>query len=159
MQSLQLLVKSVGPWRLPVLTFTNADLNVGVPVFGLIGNSVATSNVGAQRTRSWKIAIAKALIAARAAVIWPSHGRFSITIGFSFHVPSHGNRSFDIENFLKPTLDAVAAGLFAPPETQLDTLARWNFDDSRFDHLLIHRLEDASSDSTEGAALFACIDD
>ncbi len=154
MSSLRLINEQIGPWKLPVLIFSSTTWHASASVLGLIGNSITTSKIGADRTRNWKIAVAKTLFAARSAVVWPTQCRFAVTVGFSFHVPSHGNR---LLNFLKPTLDALAAGLFAPNDTTLDTLARWDFDDSRFNHLLVHRLQDAPFRTNEGAALFASI--
>jgi hypothetical protein len=79
-----------------------------------------------------------------------------VTLGLSFHPGSHGNQSLDVENFIKPTLDAVAAGLFSANSVSLETLSRWHHDDSNFNHLLIHRLGDARDSSSEGGALFVC---
>lgn len=43
---------------------------------------------------------------------------------FAFHMGSHGNQRLDIENFIKPTLDALAAGLFCPNQTNPREIAR-----------------------------------
>jgi hypothetical protein len=68
----------------------------------------------------------------------------------SFHSGSHGNQALDIENFLKPTVDAIAAGLFASEQESFECLARWHFDDSNFHYLFAHRLEPAPTAAQEG---------
>ncbi len=58
----------------------------------------------------------------------------------------------DLENFVKPTQDAVAAGPFCPAWEDLAKLRRWDFDDSNFTKLFITRLFDAESAASEGLA-------
>jgi len=78
---------------------------------------------------------------------------YLISIGFSFHLPSHGNRQLDVENFIKPTLDALAAGLFCADDLDPTTIERYDFDDSNFRRIFVHRLADAGSSSAEGVAI------
>ena len=125
---------------------------VKVPVLGLIGNSITTSETGRQKTVAWKLAVAEAVRRIRGTHASLSTGRCAVTLGMSFHPSSHGRQSLDIENFLKPALDALACGLAIGPDEDLSTLARWHFDDSRFVYLLIHRLPDAAAAAGEGAA-------
>lgn len=120
---------------------------------GYIGNSTTTSLTGKGRTQAWKLNVADRVRRARGST-WSPQDRFAITVGYAFHLGSHGHRFLDIENFLKPTLDAVAAGLFCDDATDLAALARWNYDDSNFAHLLAHRLPWARAADEEGAAIF-----
>lgn len=153
MQDFQLAPASVDSWQIPVLTFPGPRQVLMRTIYGLVGNSITTSTSGKQRTVRWKLAVGNAVKAARGTGPWQASARYAITLGFSFHLPSHGNNPLDVENFLKPTLDAVAAGLFCAPDTSLETLPRWNFDDSNFRHLLIHRLPDAATSAEECLAL------
>jgi hypothetical protein len=137
---------------MPVLVLEGAQ-ELAVHARGYVGNSIATSSIGKSRTTAWKLNVAAVTRAGRSAA-WRPGDVFAITIGYSFHLPSHGNRYLDIENFLKPTLDAVAAGLFCDDATDLATLARWDYDDSNFAHLLAHRLPWAPSADKEGAEIF-----
>ena len=49
---------------------------------------------------------------------------------FRFHPANHGYQSLDVENFLKPVIDAVAAGLFCEKEEDPLKIEHWNYDDS-----------------------------
>ncbi len=64
-----------------------------------------------------------------------------------------GYQPLDVENFIKPVIDAVSAGLFMDQQTRPSDVRHWNFDDSNFNTLLIHRLPDADSPSDEGIAV------
>ena len=60
-----------------------------------------------------------------------------------FHLKTHGGRKLDAENFLKPILDAVAAGLFASEDTNPSEITRYDFDDSNFDNVYFEKLTPA----------------
>jgi hypothetical protein len=142
-----------GPWVIPALRYERESATINVAVFGLIGNSITTSKAGSRKTAAWKVTIAEAVRQARGPDKWPLTGTCAVTLGLSFHLASHGQQPLDIENYLKPAFDAVACGLFIATDHDLSTIARWHFDDSRFVHILVHRLPDAASQSSEGAAL------
>ena len=57
----------------------------------------------------------------------------------------------DIENYIKPIFDGVAAGLFC--EKDVDKFVSFKFDDSNFVNLYIERLPDAKIDSDEGVII------
>jgi hypothetical protein len=151
---LTLNIERVGRWEFAALRFSGERWSFGAQAVGAIGNSITTSELGKRRTAAWKVYVANSVRSARPASLPEQPERYAITVGFSFHLPSHGNQKLDIENFLKPTLDAVACGLFAAADLDLATVARWHFDDARFAHLLIPRLPDAAAAEQEGAALF-----
>ena len=146
----------IGPWNHQVLVFEGYSNVLAVPVRARIGNSITTSPTGKNHTAKWKLAVGDSVRAVRGPEPWMPRDRYVITLGFSFHCPSHGNQPLDVENFIKPTLDALAAGLFSPTDTDLTTLVRWGYDDSNFTHFFIHRLPDALTQDEEGAALFIC---
>ena len=74
-------------------------------------------------------------------------------MSFKFNPKKHGNQRLDVENYVKPVVDAIAAGLFCPPETEPKNITNWNYDDSNFNTLLIHRLPDANDPQSEGIAV------
>ena len=43
----------------------------------------------------------------------------------------------DVDNFVKPIIDALAAGLFCDPQIDPNNIPHWNYDDSNFNTLLI----------------------
>ncbi|MBM4384778.1 MAG: hypothetical protein FJ091_15610 [Deltaproteobacteria bacterium] len=153
---LELRFERIGGWTLPVVAFARSARTLSAFASALIGNSVTTSKPGANRTKSWKLAVAGVVKAQRGPAPWISEQRIAISLGFTFHAASHGNRPLDIENFLKPTLDAIAAGLFAANEIRLEEVTRWHFDDSGFRDLYAHRLPDVATAAHEGAAVFVC---
>lgn len=153
---LTLLDRAVGPWLLPAVVFPHPDASLALAVQGLIGNSITTSETGARRTREWKCLVTQTTKGQRGSSPWNPALEYSISLGFAFHLPSHGNRQLDVENFIKPTLDALAAGLFCANDSDPTTIERYDFDDSNFRHLFIQRLADASSASSEGIAIYLC---
>ena len=147
--------RDIGGWSVPTLEFTRpARDSLFLTVLGIIGNSITTSESGRARTASWKIQVASEVKAVRGVEPWEPNHEYAISLAMRFHGRSHGNRSLDVENFIKPVLDAVAAGLFCSPETDPCAIERWDFDDSNFKTLLIHRLPDTGVARGEGAAIF-----
>ena len=56
------------------------------------------------------------------------------------------------KNFLKPTLDALAAGLFRHDSVEPAEIQKYDYDDSGFRSLFVNRLEDARTEENEGVA-------
>ena len=106
------------------------------------------------RQQDWKVSVASGVKEMRGAAAWNPSGNFAISLGLSFYLPSHGNqKNLDVENFIKPVIDALAAGLFCDPDQDPQEIAEWGFDDSNFRTLLIHRLDDATRRDDEGVAI------
>jgi Holliday junction resolvase RusA-like endonuclease len=84
---------------------------------------------------------------------WDSSGQYAISAGFSFYLRRLGRQAFDIENYLKPTIDALAAGLFCDDDQDTTAIARYNYDDSNFARLYAERLQDAAVATDEGALI------
>ena len=148
--------RDIGDFRdVPTIEFPASEAGfLLTSVHGVIGNSVPTSPLGKDVLAKWKVQVASRVKEARGERPWEPGDSYAITIGFSFHLPSHGNqKQMDVENFVKPTVDALAAGLFCPAQVNPQDIQRWNYDDSRFTTLLIHRLPDALSRGAEGAAI------
>ena len=147
---LTLQQQSIGGWEVPALEFTNpARAALRLPVTGTIINSITERKESLQ---DWKVKIASEVKAARGTT-WDSRNDYAITLSLSFHPANHGNRDLDVENFVKPILDALAAGLFCDPQTDPSDISLWNFDDSNFNTLLIHRLPNADARDKEGIAI------
>ena len=147
---------AVGEWRIPAVTFgATAHDSLTVPVWGTIINSITTSRTGKTKQRLWKRRIASTVKAARGDHPWDPAHDYAISVALRFHwpSPSHGTQPLDVENFLKPVLDATAAGLFCPESMDPDAIEQWGYDDSNFKTLLIHRMRNASRGDDEGIAL------
>ena len=54
---------------------------------------------------------------------------------------------------MKPTPDALAAGIFGDENQDPRAVARFAFDDSNFTYLFVHRLPDAPTLDAEGPAV------
>ena len=145
----------IGQWRVPTLNFRDADCPpLCLSIDGYIVNSVTENKA---KLQDWKVRIASKVKAARGDGAWNPEDTFAISLGFSFNISSgwHGYRPLDVENFLKPVVDALAAGLFCENRTDPREIeiGHWNYDDSNFNTLLIHRLPDADSRESEGIAV------
>jgi hypothetical protein len=60
-------------------------------------------------------------------------------------------------NFLKPTFDALAAGLFCGQEVECHQLDQFAFDDTGFKYLFVYRLPDARLAGEEGVGFVVSI--
>ena len=85
---------------------------------------------------------------------WDPGHEYAISLALRFHPGYHGGRTLDVENFIKPILDGIAAGIFCNASTDPSTINRWNFDDSNFNTLLVHRLPDTGVPRGEGVSIF-----
>jgi hypothetical protein len=102
--------ETVGFWPILAAVFSAESRRLLVPVQAIIGNSVPTSARGTAILLNWKREVARAAKLARNGGCLDPRQSYSISAGFSFHRPSHGNQALDVENFLKPTFDGLAAG-------------------------------------------------
>ena len=59
----------------------------------------------------------------------------------------------DVENFIKPTIDAMAAGLFCTNDQDISAIDRYDYDDSNFRHLFVQRLDDTATPTEEGVGI------
>ena len=105
---------------------------------------------GKRRLVDWKQNVAETTKAYRGTSPWDSSDHYAISIGFSFCLQAHGNQELDVENFIKPTIDALAAGLFCTNDQDVSAIERYNYDGSNFRYLFVHRLDDALAPDEEG---------
>lgn len=148
--------RQIGKWHIPTIEFPGAkNAPLCLPINGYIANNYPTSDTGKNRLKAWKPLIASEVKAARGAAAWDAADEFAISLAFSFNTNSgwHGYSPLDVENFIKPVIDAIAAGLFCRNSTDPRRIAKWNYDDSNFKTLLIHRLPDAAMRADEGIAV------
>lgn len=134
---------------LHILTFPNSSFSVTITVFGMIANFTPTTQRGRKRLQEWKRKIALQIQSSKSLPL-DSNCSFTISIGMKFHPLTHGYQKLDLDNYSKPILDAIAAGLFSDENTDLSNLTTYNqFDDSNFHHIYLERLPDADSADRE----------
>lgn len=136
-----------------VLGYSNS-LMVKDIVYGMIANHTPSTLGGRKRLQEWKRHIATQIHSSKTQLFDPK-SFYAITIGMRFHPPTHGNQDFDLDNYSKPILDAIAAGLFSDDGADLSILTTYNqFDDSNFRHIYLERLPDAKLPNEESVAIF-----
>ena len=159
--SLKFGYRKIGQWTVPTLELPESGfVSINLPIMGYIANSIPTSQAGKKRLDEWKVLVASEVKAMRGQKAWNPQIRYAIAISFSFNPRLHGNRRrsdgqvhLDVENFIKPVVDGLAAGLFCDNDKDPSRIEHWNYDDSNFNTLLIHRLPDATSCDGEGIAI------
>ena len=149
-----LINKRIDPWLFPTIEFADAVRYLPpIALFGTIINSIVDGQPGRTRQQNWKVRVASEVKASRGCEPWDSGAQYAISFGLSFHPANHGNMPLDVENFVKPIIDAVAAGLFCQSQMDPSEISHWNYDDSNFMTLLIHRLTDARNREDEGIVI------
>ena len=152
--TLTLELRAVGGWSVPTVRFADEARGLELRLSGAIINSITTSQRAKDEQLAWKRTIAAEVKGARGGGPWDARQRYAISLAMRFCTALHGHRSdFDVENFVKPVLDGLAAGLFCPPDQNPRAIGRFNYDDSGFGTLFIHRLPDAPRPDDEGVAI------
>lgn len=148
--TLALSQRTVDGWSVPVVRLADEARGLELRVSGEIVNSI-TERKDAQL--DWKRRIASEVRDARGGGPWDAGQRYAISLALRFCPALHGNRALDVENFVKPVLDGLAAGLFSPPEQDPRLIRRFDYDDSNFSTLFIHCLPDAARPDGEGVVI------
>ena len=158
----------VGQCSLPVVRFSHGgvpgvhqrDWFIELKTDGTIINSIVDGERGRERQRIWKVQVASTVRENRGSGPWDSSDEFAVSIGLRFHASNHGGQTdargramLDAENFIKPIIDAIAAGLFSDDNQDLNSIERWDYDDSKFNTLLIHRFNDVQVPHDEGVVI------
>lgn len=142
--------RKIGEWIVPTVEFKDALCEpLRVPVKCTIINSTGHG----EEQKKWKFRVASEVYAKRGTQPWCDRDKYAISLAMCFHPGNHRNQKFDMDNFVKPIIDAIAAGLFCTDSTELQNIKRWCYDDSNFNTLLIHRLPDAQHSCDEGIAI------
>ena len=149
--------RKIGKWDIPVIEFSHpTHPHLRVPVNGEIINSVVHKGAK-KKQRKWKVKVASKVKDKRGTQPWCERDKYAISLAMCFHPGNHGNRKrykdLDVDNYVKPILDAIAVGLFCPNSTELCNISSWDCNDSNFNTLLIHRLPDAQTPCDEGIAI------
>jgi hypothetical protein len=104
-------------WTVPTIELLGAArVFPPMPIFGTIINSIVDGQSGRERQQKWKVQVASEVKSQREEEPWNPKYSFAITLALGFHSANHGNRPLDVENFIKPILDALAGGLFCDPQ-------------------------------------------
>ncbi|MCY4581358.1 MAG: hypothetical protein OXE50_00945 [Chloroflexi bacterium] len=117
------------------------------------GSAINSITERAQALQAWKVRVASAVKAVRGGEPWKTADTYAVTLAFTFYPPNHGNQRLDLDNFVKPVIDALAAGLFCPAQINPRDIPRWDYDDSNFNTLLVQRLPDATTMGGEGVTV------
>lgn len=110
---------------------------------GKIINSVVDSNKK-QELLMWKQKIAKSVYDERNGQIHSPNNHYTVSLSLRFCPSLHGNAKLDVENYIKPILDGISAGLFCEIEQDPTQITRFNYDDSNFDRLYVEKLDDCN---------------
>ena len=145
--------RTIGHWDVPVIELPDATHGLCLSIMGQIANSISTGQSAGEHLREWKKLVASQVKDSRGVEKWNPNNSFAISLGLSFCPALHGNQALDVENFIKPIIDALAAGLFCEADTDPQDIQHWSYDDSNFSTLLIHRLPDADRPENEGIAV------
>ncbi len=123
-------------------------------VNGMIANVTPTTVTGRKRLQDWKRKVAKEIFVNRNKIQNPDDW-YAITVGMIFHTPTHGEQKLDLDNYLKPILDSIAAGLFSDESVNFAKITNYNkFDDSNFRYLYVERMKDAKLENEEGILIY-----
>ena len=145
-------VQTVRAWgRVPAVKFADETRALVVAVRGVVRNSIPNTEPGRSALHAWKQHVTKQVGERRGVRPWSANDEYAVSLGLRFHLQNHWNREVDIDNYCKPVLDAVAAGLFDP---EPDRVTKWRgYPEHRFRTLLIHRLRDGAYPEQEGAVV------
>ena len=141
-------------WTVPVIKLPGAARTLCLSITGeRIVNSVESNT---PLLTNWKRLVASRVKERRGPTMWDPRDSYAITVALSFCPDYHGgNRDLDVDNFAKPIIDALAAGIFCDDDTDPQEIRRFNYNDSNFSTLLIHRLPNADQRDNEGIAVYA----
>lgn len=152
--NLELKTTNISGYNIPFLASEDGKRIVEIPIKGIIANSVPTSEIGKKRLIDWKRLVASEVKNTRKFENVNSNDIFVISIGLQFCHSYHGNQKLDLDNFIKPLLDSIAAGLFCKPEDNPLKFNRFDYDDSNFKYLFVYRLPDTKDEKEEGVIVF-----
>jgi len=150
---MELKQKKIDGFTINYLEHPSGNLIIKSIIHGMIANFTPTTKGGRERLQKWKRKVALDIKSRRTQRYNPEDS-YAVSIGMKFHTPTHGEQKFDLDNYSKPIIDAVAAGLFCNENEDLTKLKRYNqFDDSNFRHVYLERLLDVKQESQEGVII------
>ena len=154
-QKLQFKTKELEKgWFVKFLKFPNKGKLVSIIIYGIIANVSPSTKGGREKLQHWKRKIAMEIQSKHGNISFNPNNQCCISVGMRFHTPTHGNQKLDLDNFIKPIVDGIAAGLFSDDKEDLSHLTKYNqFDDSNFRYLYMERLPDALEEQQEGISV------
>ena len=110
--------RNISGWEVPTVAFGSPARDPLVLL--VLGEIIKEFTSNAVRKWDWKVHFTASVKEARGAGPWDPGDDYAVSLAFRFHPGFHGgpDRSLDVENFVKPVLDAVAAGLLCALEIQ-----------------------------------------
>ena len=124
--------EALDKYKISFLNF-DGDEPIRVIVRGRIVNSTDDA-----RAKPWKQKIAREIMKVRKGVQDPKI-LYAISVTMHFHPETHQKQKLDAENYLKPILDATAAGLFEDHKTP-EELHSFHYDDSNFENVYFDKM-------------------
>ena len=104
-------------WSIPTVAFNDPVCQpLQLIVLGNIRNATSLGRWGKRSLQDWKVRIATRVKERRGDRAWFCENEFAISLGLRFHNDNHRGQKLDAENYIKPILDALAAGLFCSQE-------------------------------------------
>jgi len=149
---IMLELKTISEWRISYLKNVNRHLIMQEEILGEIINAVGNKD----KLKKWKQKIAHHIFINRIKKHDPKY-QYAISISMRFCGELHGNMKLDIDNYLKPIYDGLAAGLFCKDDTNPPMFDDFQYDDSNFNKLYIERVPDALTTDKEGVYISASI--
>jgi len=153
---LKMVYENVNGWNFYALEFTNDKNILKKLVPGKLSNSQTD---GGKKIRfECQTKIANEIRTIRGPIPRNEKNKFAISLGMKF-TQDHPNQDqqFDVDNFIKPIFQGIAAGLFSDGELPPDIEDFRKYDDSCFTHLYVERLDDRAESG--GVAKLFCKSD
>lgn len=146
--------RKIEEWDVPTIEFKDASCK---SLRVLVKCTIINSTGDGENLKEWKVRVASKVNAKRGTQPWCDRDKYAVSLAMRFYPGNHGNRKqhedLDVDNYVKPILDALAVGLFCPNSTELCNISSLDCNDSNFNTLLIHRLPDARTRAGEGIAI------
>lgn len=137
----------VEDWKVNYLDFEIGKLVLKKVVRGKIINSITEHKI---ELLNWKQKIAENISQAKVIAEPKNYAIYAVSLSFRFHQKYHSSNKLDVENYIKPVIDGIAAGLFSKNP---GSVTKFDYDDSNFKHLLIEKLDSPLNPSDEGVAI------
>ena len=145
---IQLKTDNIGGCDVRHLDFLEGRIVLKTFVYGKIINSVIDASKK-QYQVEWKHKIANQVFSTRND-LQNENDHYAISLSMMFYADK---RKRDVENYIKPIIDAIAVGLFTKNKEELDSITEFNKDDSNFNHIYVERLTDTVDPLKQGVAI------
>lgn len=137
-------------YRLSDRDFRGSPIINGLEIKGKIINAIVDGEVRQREQLEWKRKIATTIKNSRKECYRPDCD-YGVSVTMRFKAKK---QKFDVENYIKPILDGVAAGVFCGEEQIIDQIPRFNFPDHCFSNIFIQKLD---NDNDKDEAIYVTI--